>query len=642
MNKVILFLFSFLMLTSCFAQKITYTSKSKRAIAHFETALRAYEYGRNSEAFEEVNKAIKEDDKFIEAHQLLGQMYLDFQKSEDAIIALKKVIELDPKFSNNTFYMLAKAEMSIGKYSDAEPHLQAFLSGKMNPALKADAEKLLERSRFCDKMIKSPVPFNPINLGSKVNSTEEDYHPTITTDESMIIFTRKDPTGIKNNGDTSYAEDFYYAVKQNNEWQAAVNFGRPINTETNEGAQSISPDGQWLFFTACHRQDGKGSCDLYSAHKKGNHWDVPVNLGAPINSAKWESQPSLSSDGRTLYFSSSRGGGKGGTDIWKSVQKDDGTWSAPVNMEKLNTPEDEMSPFIHPDDKTIYFASKGHIGMGGFDLFMSKLDEYGQFTSPMNLGYPINTHADEHGLIVGASGEYAYFSSGREKGVGKLDLYSFELYEAARPSRVTYSKGKVYNAENKNPLAAHFELIDLATKQVVVSSNSNDQNGEFLVCLPVNKDYALNVSKEGFLFYSENFSLTEKGNSSSPYQLDVPLQPIKEGGVVILKNIFFETAKFDLKPQSMVELEKLKRFMDVNSTIKIEIGGHTDNVGSKESNKVLSENRAKAVFDYLVSNGISTGRMSFKGYGDTTPLSSNDSEPGRAQNRRTEFRIIQK
>jgi outer membrane protein OmpA-like peptidoglycan-associated protein len=338
---------------------------------------------------------------------------------------------------------------------------------------------------------------------------------------------------------------------------------------------------------------------------------------------------------------SNRAGGQGGTDIWKCTKNEAGKWANLVNLgDSVNSPENEESPYIHPDNKTLYFSSEGWPGMGNKDLFLSRIKKDGKFSTPMNLGYPINTAESERDLIVSANAKTAYFSSERPGGNGGLDLYSFELYKEAQPQAVTYVKGKVFDKVTKIGLEAKFELIDLETGQMVMQATSMTGSGEFLVCLPINKNYLMNVSKNGYLFASENFSLKGLTDNLKAYEMNVPLTPIKAGEKVVLKNIFFETASFTLKEESKIELQKLKSFLILNAATTIEIGGHTDNVGDKKSNQILSENRAKAVYDYLIANEITKERLTFKGFGDTMPIDDNKTETGKANNRRTEFMIV--
>ncbi|NQV03656.1 MAG: OmpA family protein, partial [Bacteroidia bacterium] len=352
-------------------------------------------------------------------------------------------------------------------------------------------------------------------------------------------------------------------------------------------------------------------------------------------------QPSFSSDGKTLYFASKRSGGKGSSDIWKSELLPTGDWTPPANLgDSVNTTGEEQNPFIHPDDQTLYFASKGHEGMGGLDLFFTRRNPDDSWQAPVNLGYPINTHADEITLIVNSTGDVAYISSDKFGGKGRQDIYSFPLYKEAQPNPVTYLKGIVFDKESGNRLQAYFELTNLERNEVAVQSTSDPIDGSFLVCLSTNRDYALNVSREGYLFYSDNFSLTGIRDQAKPFLKNIPLQPIKVGETVVLKNIFFDTDKYDLKPISYIELEKLLQLLKTNPSIKIEISGHTDIRGSEEHNLELSKNRAKAVLEFLVNNGISYDRLTYDGYGFSMPIDTNETEEGRANNRRTEFRIV--
>ncbi len=645
--KILLLILSLLLkfdVLFTFAQhKVEYSSKSKKAISAFEKGLKNYEYKQDEDAIKNLKKAISLDEKFIEPHELLGAIFFDKNDFENSIIHYKKVIELDSNYHVNIYFSLAQAELKTGKYSDAAIHLNFFLSNeKTKKELFDKATKLLINAEFGALAIKNPVQFIPENLGPKVNSELHEYFPTLTADEQTLIFTRRIPKGGSALNDD---EDFFITVKNgNNFWNQAMPLGSPVNTEFREGAQCVSPDGLILFFTGCNRPDGKGLCDLYFSKKIGSRWGPPQNMGFPVNSSKWESMASVSSDGKTLYFASDRTGGKGKIDIWQTTMNEDGSWANPLSLD-INTEGNDEAPFIHPDNQTIYFTSDGYPGMGGADLFIGRKNSEGKFANAVNLGYPINTVADENTIFVSASGETAYYVSDRKEGLGGLDLYSFSLNQEARPLKVTYAKGIVYDAISKKKLNAKFELIDLETKITVVQSFSNPESGDFLVCLPVNRNYALNVSKDGYLFYSENFSLKDFNSSmvgSKGIALDVPLQPLEIGSKVVLKNIFFETGKFELKEESKTELNKLASFLKNNLKIKIEIGGHTDNVGNKDANQLLSENRAKSVYAYLLLQSIPAPRLSYKGFGDAHPIAGNETPDDRAKNRRTEFTVISK
>jgi outer membrane protein OmpA-like peptidoglycan-associated protein len=294
---------------------------------------------------------------------------------------------------------------------------------------------------------------------------------------------------------------------------------------------------------------------------------------------------------------------------------------------------------IHPDGRTLYFSSDGHPGMGGLDIFVSRMQADGTWAKPENLGYPINTGADENSVLVGANGQVAYFASDRPGGQGDLDLYQFELPEAARAAMVNYIHGKVTDKTTGQPVEADVELYDLADGTLATAAYSDPKTGDFLVCLPVGRDYALNASADGYLFFSQNYSIA-KGTVDKPYMLDVPLSPITAGSVITLRNIFFETASFALLPASNTELDKLVQLMQHNAAVKVEVGGHTDNVGADAANQKLSEQRANAVRDYVIAKGIDAARITAKGYGETKPTATNDTEEGRAQNRRTEITVL--
>ncbi|MFL5763041.1 MAG: OmpA family protein [Bacteroidia bacterium] len=657
MKQFLFFIFTLTLLfdlSSCRAQMPPgeYTSTNKKAVSSFQNAEKLYQSGKDADAEKELQKAIEKDPNFIEPHLMYAEIWQSRNQPEKAIDEYIKAISINPNFNLGNFYNLGNLELDLGRYEDAKKDYERFLK---KPHKNPDAQDIAERSiancDFAINAMKNPVPFDPKNMGPGVNSPLDEYFPAVTADEQTMLYTRNNRTQIM-----PLQEDFLVSKRTDNAWGTGMLIGNGINTEGNEGAPCLSADGQVLFFVACQEKadgsyaggrKGFGSCDIFYSEKytdkSGDKWSKPYNLGPTVNTNHFESQPSFSADGKSLYFVSNRPGGIGETDIWVSHLRDDGSWSAPENLgPHINTPGKEESVFIHPDGKTLYFGSNGHVGMGGLDLYVSRMDDKGNWGDPVNLGYPINTYGDENSILVSASGNVAYFASTRAGGAGGLDLYQFDLYEGARPGKVTYAKGHVFDAKTKAPLGAHFELIELETGTVVMESNANPGNGEFLMCLPVDKNYALNVSNSGYLFYSENFSLKQLADKAKPYMMDVPLQPIEVGDTVELKNVFFETAKSDLKPESKTELNKLVAFLKANKTMKGELDGHTDNVGDKKSNQLLSQNRAKAVYDYLVANGIEAVRLSYKGFGDTRPKVPNDSDEHRQMNRRTEFKVLAK
>jgi flagellar motor protein MotB len=358
-----------------------------------------------------------------------------------------------------------------------------------------------------------------------------------------------------------------------------------------------------------------------------------------VNTTGWESTPSITADGNVLYFSSNRTGGLGGKDIWYSKMKADGTWAIPVNMGKtINTEGNEMSPFIHFDGKTLYFASDGRPGMGGYDLYMSRMKDDSTWSEPRNLGYPINTYNDEMGLIIDVTGKTAYFSTKRENGNGK-DIFYFTLDESIQPDPVSYLKGKVTDKETGKLLKASYELINLSTNKVTVM-NTTDEDGSFLVCIPSGYNYGINVSKTGYLFYSENFMLEGKHTVMEPLVKKIALSPVKVGEKMLLSNVFYEIDAWELKKESMQELNNLADLLFSNIDVVVEIGGYTDSTGTDEYNLTLSEKRAISVVNYLISKGVSSDRLKYKGYGNKFPVGDNITSEGRKLNRRTEVKII--
>jgi outer membrane protein OmpA-like peptidoglycan-associated protein len=627
-----LFLF-FLFSETVFGQEKQYTTTDREALKLFSSANQKLSENLYDDAIIQLQKAIAADGKFVGAHILLGDIYRRQYKHNPAIEQYLRVIALNPEFNRSVYLKIGDEEINEGQYREALRHLQKYLAyPDIAAQSKLNAQKLVADCVFSIHAIANPVLFKPVNLGPAINTGDDEYLPVTTADESTLIFTRK----------TNNNEDFYKSDKADGKWQTAVYLSDQINTsEYNEGAQSVSQDGNFLFFTGCNRPDGLGRCDIYIAQKKGTDWVKPFDLSPPVNTPGWEAQPAISADGRTLYFVSNRPGGYGGYDIWKSKLTAKG-WGEPENLgPNINTQFDEQSPFIHPDDSTLYFCSNGWPGLGGKDLFVSRLGRDGKWKKPENLGYPINTNGDESGLTVTADGEHAFFSSNKLEGYGGYDIYNFELPPADRPQIVTYVKGAVRDAKTKAPLEAAVEIIDLIRDSIVYRNYSTAEGGNFLATLIAGKNYGLNISKPGYLFYSENFSLLGYQDKKA-FELVVSLEPIEIGGKVILNNIFFDTNQYNLKPESVAELEKLLQFLKTNPTLHIEISGHTDDVGNAQLNQTLSENRAKSVYQYLVHQKINPARLVYKGYGKTQPIAGNTSDEGRKKNRRTEFKIIEK
>ena len=633
-----------------------YSTQNKKAIKLYERAMETLYQGKNDAAINGLEQVLQEDDGFLEAHLVLADLMSNIDLAsmkengepsrhyrDEAKRHYRAVVESKRDFFAPAWVNLGKLELYDRNYDEAIKCFETYLElDKRESETELDAKRGLKMARFRKEAFAHPVPFNPKNLGAAVNSRDDEYLPSLTADGQTLVFTRRFPRKATTTANTKEEEDLYVSTLNNGQWSRAERMPEPVNSTDNEGAQCISQDGRIMFYTACNRNDGGGRCDLYMCVNKSGRWSKPRNLGSAVNSGAWEGQPTFSIDGRTLYFVSNRKGGHGGMDIWKTTF-DGGQWTAPENLgPEINTEFDEMSPFIHFDDHTLYFSSNRPEGMGGMDLFVAKRDDNGRWTQPTNLGYPINTEGDDNNLIVSADGRTAIFASQRDGGQGKMDLYSFELPVESRPTVAICFKGRVSNAKDGQPVASDIRIIDLANGTTVANTSSDGKNGLYIVSLPAGKDYAFHVTANGFLFHSQNVEKNnENGNEQwQPVTVDIALHPIESGERIALRNVFFETGRWEILPESEYELAKVVDLLTKNPTLKIELGGHTDNVGRPEANQRLSEQRAKAVYDYLINKGIPSNRLSYKGYGETQPVATNDTDEGRRENRRTEIKVL--
>lgn len=633
---MVFFLLSLITLKG-FSQNLHTTSN--RALKAYNEGKQAYDFLDFKSAETYLKESIQTDRKFYEAYMVLGEMMFKLRRFGESAYYYHKAVEIDSLFYKPVFFNLANAEMMSGYYTAALIHYKVYIEQKsVSEKNKVISLGNIKDCEFAIGAIKNPVPFNPVNMGDSINTSEDEYWPSITADGQTFMFTRQGSAGKPN---AKSQEDFYISHFNNGVWSKATNAGKPLNTIQNEGAATISSDGRYMYFTACDRYDGFGRCDIYYSSYDGINWSVPLNLGSPINTNYWESQPSISANGQMLFFTSNRPGGFGGMDLWYSVLHDEWKWSAPKNLGSIvNSAGDEMSPFIHFDGRTLYFSSNGRIGMGGFDIFFTRMKDDTTWTEPQNLGYPINTYNDETGLVIEAGGQKAYFSSKRDGRMGK-DIYYFFLYKSVRPNPVSYLKGKVYDSETGKMLKADYELIDLTNNRILVK-NTTDITGSFLICLPSGFNYGVNVSKEGYLFYSDNFMLEGAYTVMEPAIKRIPLSPIKAGEKLLLSNVFYEFDSWELKKESVSELEKLNKLLADNKDIVVEIGGFTDSIGSESYNQVLSEKRAKSVVNYLLEKGIAADRLTYKGYGASLPVGNNVTNSGRQLNRRTEVKVLRK
>ncbi len=641
MRKLIIFIAILFVAVLGFSQE--YSSKNKKAIAAYELGLQNFQLLYYDKAEVNLQTALKQDEYFAEAYYLLAGVYEQRKDTANMLSTLQLCVDKCGGTQLWSRYKLAYEQYNLGMYKDALYNLQQFQRAKEmhNSAnlSKVDELKfndLYAKTTAAIEIQSNPVNFTPKNLGTNINTPYDDYHPSITVDDNTIIYTTNLPTS----NPRVKQEDLFSSTKNGENWNKSVPLSS-INTSTNEGAQSITADGKTMFFTICGAPGGLGSCDIYMSKKIGGQWIKPINLGEPINSKYWESQPSCSADGRTLYFASNRPGGNGKKDIYVSHLQN-GQWTKPVNLgPEINTKNDDESPYIHADGTTLYYATDGLAGMGKKDIFGTKLIQK-EWTKPENLGYPINTYEDESHLIINAEGTKGYFASNRFGGVGGFDIYEFTIDETfkVKPNPVTYINCIVFDAETKVKLAANIILSDIATNEKVFISNSDQLTGECIVPFIEGHEYALSVEKSGYLFYSENVSLETFQGSA---KVEIPLQKIIAGNYVVLKNIFFDTDKTNYKRESEPEVEAIGRFMKQNPTVHVEIEGHTDNVGNATYNQTLSEKRAKFIALELIKiYGIQIERLSWKGYGSTKPCAPNDTPENRAKNRRTQLVITKK
>jgi len=612
-------------------------SISKKAHKYYDEGSEHLKWDRFGQAESAFLEATKIEPEYTDALEKLAYVYVQTMRHEEAYEIFSKLIAPNPKNANELYFGLAKLCLATYRFDEGLDYLSRFKKngGDETKAKRTEDNLLFAKNYLAKNPIDLKTEVKPLN--KNINTDGREYFPTITADGDKLFFTRH-ITGENK----MVNEDIFYSLWLDKDWGEP--HGLPnVNTPNNEAAATISPDGRRLYLTICESYENIGSCDIWVSYKVGDEWSKPKNIGQPINSIAKETQPCISGDGRSLYFCSKRKGGEGGLDIWVSELKKDGTWSEPENLgSQINTPFDEQRPFIHPDNKTLYFSSDGWPGLGNADIFMSVRKGKGSWQKPVNTGPPINSYGNEEGIFVSLDGKTGYFASDRFGEVPdekrNFDLYSFNLGKHIKPSQVTYVKGVVFDEESKEKIAADIQFIDLSTKVRVNRTTSDAKNGEYLLTLEVGKSYAMNISKPGYLFYSQNFTL-DKVKPGKSFKLSADLKKIRSGQKAILRNIFFEFNSAELLHQSQAELEILVEFLEDYPTLKIEIEGYTDNIGKPAYNQNLSEERAKSVYNFLLSHEIDKKRISYKGYGENYPIASNDTEEKRALNRRTEFRI---
>lgn len=623
MKKTLVILIGILLAAPLWAEQ--YSTKSKKAIDLFEQARLSYSARERAEL---TQKAIKKDKNFVEAYWLWAQDELRKNKYQNALQILEKIDNDKMARRSETQGMMAEILYLDGQYQAAIDKAESITDASYT---KIKVE-MLERFRKALSLWENPVAFDPVNLKA-INTRFDDYFPSITADGQMIS-----TTVLVEEADYYKQEDLYWSRKRNGSWQIARPLSAPMNTPQNEGSQSFSADGRYMFFVACNRKDGIGSCDIYYAMRMGDTWSPPLCIGAPVNSPYWESNPVLSPTGDELFFVSNRKPNIGGRDIWhcKVEIMDNGLlrFSNAENLGRpINTEKDDFAPFIHADNQTLYFASNGHYGLGRSDIFLSRRTENG-WSEPENIGYPINTNGDEAGFVVNAAGTKAYFSSDKVENNGQqLDIYEITLPQSARPQPMAFVVGRTYNAATGKSVDTHIEIFDTRTSTKIYESVSDRYTGEFTGYLPPDGQYGINARRQGYLFYSGNIDAT---NDS----LLIALQPAKAGSKIVLRNLFFAFNSAEIEAQSTKEVALLIDFMRQNQKIRIEITGHTDNVGTEPYNQQLSQARANALRQALIDGGIAPDRMVATGKGSTEPVATNNTDEGRQQNRRVEIKII--
>lgn len=615
-------------------------TKSKKAIELYIGADNFRVRGQYTEAIDALTQAIQKDKKFTEAYYRLGVVYMSMKDYPRAANNFKYALTLtkDIRKQKMIWFDLGEAYMLSGQYKEAINVLSGFVNAEtQNKQRVAKAVASIENARFAISNQVVNSTYQPHALSDTVNCFPLQYFPALTADQQELIFTRRRGHNLDDD------EDLVISRKdQSGKWLPPQSVSPAINTPDNEGTCTISADGRKLIFTSCGGRGYSGNCDLFESIKTGDQWSKPVNLGPNVNSGDWESHPTLSADGRTLYFVSDRRGGFGRNDIWYTTLAENGKWTKARNLgEPVNTQYDERSPFIHVNGQTLYFASNGLVGYGGYDIFYTEKTGT-TWSKPTNMGGPINNHEDQYSLFITADGKKGYYSHEENlpNGTEKSLLMEIQIPEnQIIKFRSNYVKGIVTDAKTGEKLKARIELFDINKNEIVSLVESDSVSGQYLMVLTQGSEYGLYVNRMGYLFKSLNFNYAEL-KDFEPLVIDIRLDRAQKGEGAVLQNIFFDVDRYELKEKSYTELEKVVHFLAENPQISIEIGGHTDNTGNPAYNQQLSEKRANAVYSYLVVKGINPKRLSAKGFGSLKPVASNETETGRQQNRRIGFTIL--
>ncbi len=582
--------------------------------------------GQTASAISEVENLIEKYPTWTEARHALSRIYYEANKKAEAISTMEKAIAIDTSSQLQQLYSLARMYEESGSITKAQSAYKAVIrNDKGNGPAKLSVENL-SRLDAKAQLYKSNYVIHIAALSDDINSSGNEVLGRWTLDGRSVIFTRM----------MSDQEDIYIALYDSLGNVISVT-PFSFNTGLNEGGHAISPDGKYLIFTSCNRNDGLGSCDLYLTVLKDNVWQKPVNMGPAFNSISWDSQPCFGLDGKSIYFSSARSGGFGGRDIWMVAEITPGKWSEPRNLgPQINTVNNEASPYVHFDGRTIYFMRDGKEGLGEYDLYISRQGIDHAWKDAVNMGSPISTPADEGALSIHPNGKTALIT--RKTSDRKNDLFQFELPADFLATPVQALTVQVMDAVSNKPIRAKLEVIDFVNVDTIRLSQRGDEKGNIIVTLDRNHEYGIISVAEGYILESVNLP----ADTQAMRFLKIKMTPITSAAEksFVLNNIFFQTGSAVLIKTSDAELKKLYQTLVDNPTMKIEIAGHTDNTGTDELNQKLSESRAKAVYQYIIEHKIDPSRLTFIGHGSTKPIASNDTESGRKQNRRTEFRIL--
>lgn len=627
-------LFLMLMLISQVAFSQGYSIIDGRAIKMHQEGDELVLKRMYDEAIEKYKASIAREANFFESYIKLGRILLTKGDSEAALEVAQKGMARAGKASDrikadfgwlktHCYLQMGEFSKSLEEFENVEAlHSEEFKKSPHYKEIEIQMEFLqeqLEKALVIKKEV-LPEPLNQFSL---------QYFPVLTADSRKILFTKRDGTH------SSQREDIFvsYLGDDGESWSKPEGIADNINTSYNEGTCTISADGKILIYTSCDAPDSFGSCDLYVAYRVNNHWQRPSNMGKNVNSRSWDSQPSLSADGRILFFSSNRRGGFGGNDIWYTLRMPDGSWSEAKNLgTKVNSSKDEVSPFIYFNNEIIFFASNGHRGFGGMDLFMSRV-ENGEFMEPENLGYPINDHSNQFSLFITAQRDYAYYTESESvAGVERSFLHRFPFpKEIDLGEKLMVTEGKVLNSKTGEPIEARLSLVSLVNDSTLYEFRSDGKTGEFMMLYPDKSVSGLYVEKEGYLPKIYN---VERDNLQDRNNLNIEMTPIASGEEFVFENIFFDFDKDELQSQSMSSLKRLYDFLLQNHNVNITIIGHTDNVGNAGYNESLSQRRAESVKKYLLGKGIHDGRVFTAGKGDKQPIRPNDTAENRSFNRR--------